>query len=186
MTTNEILTLTISILSLLAAIGSALYTKHALARADLANSIANSSVKFQVLWPTLNDYMSTDMYVAIGHLWSFYREAPETLKERYKLRREDDLKTANTYQGDDYSNFVKNTIDHHRRRVGQFYGLLKAIHDEGGDQRKWVYTYWRKRELEILPKIIIPLEEALGEIIGTPASKLANDRLLEIYKDCPG
>jgi hypothetical protein len=186
MTANEILTLTVSTLSFLAAAGAAYYAKHALMRSDLANRIAESSVKFQVLWPTLNDYMSTDMYVAIGHLWAFYSEKPDTLKARYKWQREADLKAANAFQGEEYSHFVKNTLDHHRRRVGQFYGLLKAIHDEGGDQRKWVYTYWRRRELEILPKIIIPLEEALGELIGTPASRLANERLLELYNDCPG
>ncbi|BAL95236.1 hypothetical protein [Rubrivivax gelatinosus] len=129
--------------------------------------------------------MSTEMYVAISHLWAFYAVDPSTLAERYKQQRAADLEAAGKLQGEAYSGFVKNTIDHHRRRVGQFYGLLKAIHDEGGYQRRWVYMYWRRRELEILPKIIIPLEEALADSIGTPASKLANQRLTELYDDSP-
>ena len=186
MTPTEVLTLTVAVLAFLAAAGSARYARKALDRADVANEIAESSVRFQVLWPTLTDYMSTDMYVAVGHLWNFYKEDPATLKARYKWQREADVKAASSLSGESYASFVKNTIDHHRRRVGQFYGLLTAIYDEGGHQRKWVYTYWRKRELQILPSIIIPLEEALAELIDTPASKVANERLIKLFQDCPG
>lgn len=185
MMNNEMIAIAVSIFALVASAASAYYAKLALERSDLANRLAESSVKFQVLWPTLNDYMSTDMYVAIGHLWSFYTKDPATLKDRYKQQREADQKAASSLQGEEYSNFIKNTLDHHRRRVGQFYGLLKAIHDEGGEQRRWIYTYWSRRELEILPSIIIPLEEALGEMIGTPASTMSNERLQRLYDDCP-
>ena len=192
MTSNEIWTLSLAALSLLAAVGSALYAKSsahsarkAVDRADAANKIAESAVRFQVLWPALTDYMSTEMYIAVGHLWTFYNKDPSTLAERYKWQREADIRTANELSGENYSNFVKNTIDHHRRRVGQFYGLLTAIYDEGGHQRKWIYTYWRKRELQVLPNIIIPLEDALTELIKVPASRLSNERLMKLYEDCP-
>lgn len=185
MTINEIMTLTVAILAFLAAAGSAHYAKRALDRAATANKIAESSVRFQVLWPTLKDYMSTEMYVAVGHLWAFYGQDPTNLKARYAEQRAADIEAARGLSGEAYANFVKNTLDHHRRRVGQFYGLLTAIHDEGGHQRKWLYTYWRRRELEILPKIIIPLEEALGDLIRVPASDLSNARLMKLYQDCP-
>jgi hypothetical protein len=85
MTANESLTLTVAVLAFLAAAGSAHYARKALDRADTANKIAESSVRFQVLWPTLTDYMSTEMYVAVGHLWTFYKEDPSTLKERDRV-----------------------------------------------------------------------------------------------------
>jgi hypothetical protein len=185
MTANEILTLTVAFLAFLAAAGSAVYAGRANERSDAANRISESALRFQVLVPILTDYMSTDMYVAISQLWDFYQKDPETLAARYRSQREEDLKQANELFGSERAAFMQCTLDHQRRRVGQFYGLLTSIYDEGGHQRKWVYTFWRKRELQILPKIIIPLEEALAQSIDTPASKIVNERLKRLYDDCP-
>jgi hypothetical protein len=163
-----------------------IYAQRANARADAANKISESALRFQVLLPILSDYMSADMYIAISKLWDFYKIDPQNLAARYHLQRENDMRTAINLSGEEYASFMKYTLDHHRRRVGQFYGMLTAIYEEGGYQRNWVYTYWRKRELQILPKIIIPLEEALAQSIETPASKIVNARLSKLYDDCPG
>lgn len=175
----------VAVLSLIAAAGAAIYAKGAVERAAHANMISEAALRFQVLVPALADYMSADMYLAIAHLWSFYKADPTTLAERYKVQRNEDNALARSLTGAEYVDFMKGSIDYSRRRVGQFYGMLTSIHDEGGNQRKWVYTYWRKRELQIIPSIIIPLEEALSESIDAPTSKLANERLLRLYNDCP-
>lgn len=185
MTTYETLTLTVATLAFVAAAGSAIYAGKAIERATAANKISEASLRFQVLVPALTEYMSADMYIAISQLWSFYKINPSTLQERYKQQRVIDSEKANGLSGADYVEFSKGTVDYSRRKVGQFYGMLTSIYDEGGSQRKWIYTYWRKRELQIIPQIIIPLEEALSESISTPVSKLANDRLLRLFSDCP-
>jgi hypothetical protein len=185
MTTNEVLTLTVAFLSFVAAAGSAVYAGKALERATAANKISDASLRFQVLVPALTEYMSADMYIAIGKLWSFYKADPGTLQQRYMVQLAADAQSASALSGAAYVDFTRTTVDYSRRKVGQFYGMLTSIYDEGGSQRKWIYTYWRKRELQILPDILIPLEEALAQSIGTPASKFANDRLLRLYNDCP-
>ena len=186
MTPFEILTLTLSSLSILAAAGAAIYAGKAIERATAANKISEASLRFQVLVPALTEYMSADMYISISQLWAFYKLDPATLGDRYKAQREIDTRIGRNLSGNEYLEFTKSTLDYSRRKVGQFYGMLTSIYDEGGSQRKWVYTYWRKRELQIIPNIIIPLEEALSESIATPVSKISNERLLRLYNDCPG
>ncbi len=184
MTALEILTLTVSILSAISAAGAAIYAKHALNKSDKANSISEAALRFQVLVPALTDYMSADMYVAISNLWNFYNVAPDTLSERFISQRNSDQRNADSLKPAERMDFIKTTVDYHRRQVGQFYGLLTSIYDEGGFQRKWLYTYWRKRELQILLKIIIPLEAALAKEIGTEEPLLSNARLKRLYDDC--
>jgi hypothetical protein len=185
MTSLEILTLTVSILSFIAAAGAALYARIALEKSQKANDISAAALRFQVLVPALTDYMSADMYIAIGSLWNFYKVDPDTLADRFVKQRNSDQLKADALAPAQRMEFIKTTVDYHRRQVGQFYGLLTSIHDEGGHQRKWLYTYWRKRELQIIPKIIIPLEAALALAIGTEAPVISNERLKRLYDDCP-
>lgn len=185
MTRMEIITLVVSVLSFIAAAGSAFYARIALEKSQQANDISESALRFQVLVPALTDYMSAEMYMAIDNLWGFYKREPDTLAARFVSQRNADKLRAEELPPAERLDFTKSTIDYHRRQVGQFYGLLTSIHDEGGHQKKWLYSYWRKRELQIIPKIIIPLEVALAQSIGTDIPVITNDRLMRLYDDCP-
>lgn len=185
MSSSEVLTLTVGILSFVAAAASAIYAGRALERAAAANRTAEAALRFQVLVPALTEYRSPEMYLAVRHLWQFARRDPNTLGPRFIVRREADNKLFEELERDVAPNFLKTTIDYHRRQVSQFYALLTSIYDEGGHQRKWLYTYWRRRELKIIPEILIPLELAVGEAMGAPVSKIALDRLRRLYDDAP-
>jgi hypothetical protein len=181
----EVLTITISFVSAIAAAAAAVYAGRALERADAANKIAEASLRFQVLVPALTEYRSPEMYIAIRHLWDFAKQDPRTLADRFKTQRDFDNKIISELERDLAPAYVKTTLDYHRRQVSQFYALLTSIHDEGGHQRKWLYTYWRQRELRIIPEILIPLERALAEAIDAPAPTVTIDRLNRLFSDCP-
>ena len=88
-------------------------------------------------------------------------------------------------KGSEQLEYLRGTIDFHRRHVSQFYGFLTSVYDEGGMQRKWIYTHWSRSDLQILPDVIVPMEQALGAVIGNPASPTTLDRLLRLYNDSP-
>jgi hypothetical protein len=182
---SEIITFTVSLLSLIAAAAAALYAGRALERADAANKTAEASLRFQVLVPALTEYRSPEMYIAIRHLWEFAAIDARTIEDRFKVQREADNRLIAELERDLAPNFIRTTIDYHRRQVSQFYALLTSIHDEGGHQRKWLYTYWRRRELRIIPEILIPLERALADAITAPAPTITIERLSRLYSDCP-
>ena len=115
MSATEVFALTISVLAFLAAAASAVYAGRALERAAAANKIAEASLRFQVLVPALTEYRSAEMYVAIRHLWEFAKEDPSTLSQRFKVQRERDNKLIADLECDLAPNFMRTTIDYHRR-----------------------------------------------------------------------
>ena len=182
----EVLTLTVSFLSFIAAAAAAVHAGRAAERGRAANQIAEASLRFQVLLPALFEYRSAEMLVAIRSLWAFAREHPSNVGEAYKSQSERDSHQLAALKGHEHLNYLRSTIDFHRRQVSQFYGFLTSVYDEGGNQRKWIYTHWSKSDLEIILKAIVPMEIALGQTIGTPASPTTLGRLLRLYQDCPG
>ncbi len=185
MTSLEILTLTVSVLAVIAASAAAIYANRANERASSANSIATSSLRFQVLVPALTEYRSAEMHFAVRNLWRFYKVNPETLVPRFQEQLLKDEEIADGLKPTEASDFLRSTINFQRRQVSQFYGLLTSIHDEGGYQRKWLYTYWQERELRIIPRILVPLTAALAESIDAPLPDISVERLKRLYDDCP-
>lgn len=185
MTNNEIGTLIIAGIAAATGIASAVYAKQSAREAEAARAIAQAALRFQVLVPALNEYRSAQMYIAIRALWAYYKLDPKTLAERFEQDRARDLEMEATVEPAEFVDFIEGTIDFHRRLVSQFYNLLTSIYAEGGDQRKWLYTYWSKRELRIIPRILIPLERALANAIQTKPSPVTIDRLQRLYEDSP-
>jgi len=182
----ELLALTVSILSMIGTAAAAVYAARALERSRTASQIAEASLRFQVLLPALFEYRSAEMLVAIRALWDFARAHPNELAEAFKAQRERDHQHLATLKGDEHLDYLRTTLDYYRRQVSQFYGFLTSVYDEGGSQRKWIYTHWSRSDLKIIPEVIIPMEKALGQTIGTPASSTTPDRLLRLYNDSPG
>lgn len=185
MSAFETITLFVSVLSAVAAAVAAWYAIRAVGRAEAANKIAEASLRYDVLVPALQDYRSPEMFIAIRSLWEFFEEDPLTLAQRFTDRRSMERKSLETLPLEDRSIFTLSTIDFQRRQVSHFYGLLTMMYDEGGFQRKWLYTYWSKSELKIIPEILIPLENALTQATGKPGLTDFIERLRRLYDDSP-
>jgi hypothetical protein len=181
----DVLALTVSILSMIATAATAVYAARAVERSRAASQIAEASLRFQVLLPALFEYRSAEMLVAIRALWEFARAHPNDLAGAFKAQRERDQQHLATLKGNEQLAFLRTTLDYHRRQVSQFYGFLTSVYDEGGSQRKWIYTHWGRSDLKIIPEVIVPMEKALGQTIGAPASSITLDRLLRLYNDSP-
>ena len=181
----DILTLTVSILSMLGTAAAAIYANRAVERARAASKIAEAALRFQVLMPALLEYRSAEMLVAIRALWDFARAHPNDIAEAYQAQRVIDHQHLANLMGNEHLDYLRGTLDFHRRQVSQFYGFLTSVYDEGGMQRKWLYTHWGRADLQIIPDVIVPMEKALGAALRTPASPTTLDRLLRLYNDSP-
>ena len=181
----ELLTLTVSILSMIGTAAAAVYANRAVERARAASQIAEAALRFQVLLPVLFEYRSAEMLVAIRSLWDFSRAHPNDISEAYRTEREKDHQHLANLKGDDHLTYLRGTLDFHRRQVSQFYGFLTSVYDEGGMQRKWLYKHWSRDDLKIIPEVVVPMEKALGQAIGTPASPTALGRMMRLYEDSP-
>jgi hypothetical protein len=52
----------------------------------------------------------------------------------------------------------ENSIHLKRRQVSGFWLQVASLSDKDPGYRKLIYAMWKKKDLEIIPKIIIPLE----------------------------
>jgi hypothetical protein len=181
----ELGTLILTAISTSAAVVALVQSKRAGEKARAANRVAEAAVRFQVLLPALFEYRSADMFIAVRALWDFWRAHPSNIKQAYIAQWERDSSRLRSLQGDDHLKFLRGTIDFHRRHVSQFYSFLTSVYDEGGDQRKWIYTHWGRADLEIIPNVIVPMETALREVVGSVASPKTLNRLLRLYEDSP-
>ena len=121
----------------------------------------------------------------IQSLWNFARTHPNEIADAFMNQRAIDIQHLATLSGDEHLNYMRTTLDFHRRQVSQFYGFLTAVYDEGDIERKWIYKHWDRSTLEIIPKIIIPMEKAIEESIGISVSSKTLDRLNNLHSNSP-
>jgi hypothetical protein len=185
-TALEVLALIVSGLSMIGTVAAGIYACRAIEISKAANRTAEASLRYQVLLPALFEYRSAEMLVAIRSLWDFVREHPNDVAEAFNEQRERDLQHLALLRADERLDYMRTTIDFHRRHVSQFYAFLTSVHEDGGFQRKWIYTHWSRTDLRIIPEVIVPMEKALAQAIGSPASPITLDRLRKLYEDSPG
>jgi len=125
------------------------------------------------------------MMAALRSLRSFAKAHPNDRSDAYRLQVELDEQHLASLTGREHLEYLRGTIDFDRRLVSQFYAFLTSVYDEGGMQRKWLYTHWSRSDLQIIPDIIIPMEQALGVVRGNPASPTTLERLIRLYHDSP-
>lgn len=135
-----------------------IYTKH-------VESLQNQSI-----FNMIEKYRSAEMYIAVKHLWSFYRDDcgcdEDTLINNYLKRvkaDEDKIKTLENIS--EKVIYESNSLDHYRRMVTQFYDYLAFLFDKKIIPRSFISDLWTSRELAIIPNILIPLDYANAKYI---------------------
>jgi hypothetical protein len=177
-----------AVIGLLVAILSAIYAGRGVKIARDALRTAEKARMHQVLVDVLFEYRSAEMLLAIRTLWSFYNEHKENLGKAYNLIRHREESEIAKLEPELRLPRERTTLHHQRRLVGKYYSLLAGLYELGVIPGETLYTYWNKKDLEIIPKIIIPMEEALAKDIKTIYEDKKHSALIrmeKLYKVCP-
>lgn len=185
MTTYEGWSLVISLIAMVGTAAAAHYASKAIERSKAAERIAEASLRYQVLLPVAIEYRSAEMHLAIRTLWDFARMHTGNLAEAYKARLAIDREQMERLPAHERVRHLQTTLDYQRRQVSQLYAFLTSVHDDGGHMRKVIYTHWTRSDLQIIPDVLVPMEVALGEVIGSPPSATTLYRLKRLYDDSP-
>jgi len=155
----------LSVISLVVAGVSALF-------AGFTWFVAKKSLSYNALAEIMRDYAEDRFHEDATTLWNFYREEcgenGDTLRRQFKQFL-DQHKRAE--------------INIARRRVSHFYHRVAALHVGGVLSGKALYTHWTNRDLRIIPKIIIPLEEVLYKRLHGEMPSGQFERLQTLYDD---
>jgi hypothetical protein len=178
----------IAIIGLLISVLSAIYACRGVRISRDALRSSEKARIHQVLVDVLFEYRSAEMLLAIRTLWSFYNENKENLGEVYNIIRHREESESSKLEPELKLQREKTTLHHQRRLVGKYYSLLAGLYELGVIPSETLYTYWNKKDLEIIPKIIIPMEKALAKDIKTIAEGEEHSALIRmqrLYNDCP-
>lgn len=137
----------ITLVSMVVAGASALYARYAW-------STSRDAMAQQALMSILLEYRSAEMMDAVKTLWEFRRAHPgDSMVTEY----------AGVQNGDDAG--WRDAVPA-ARLVSYFYAYLAHLVDLKILPKEVFYKSWAKADLEIIPKVLMPLERGLG---GDPA-----------------
>ena len=143
----------------------------------------------QVLSTVLLEYRSPEMFYAVRTLRRFYAANgadEQNLVAAYQQTRDAEAGHLNTLSPVEQLAALRGTFDHQRRLVSHFYGFLSGLYDLQIIPRTLLYTYWTRDDLDIIPKVIIPLDRQLEKDANVSASARAwFERLQKLYDDSP-
>jgi hypothetical protein len=125
--------------------------------------MSKKTMHYQILHEVQNDYRSSDIMASIAALQEKYKECfcqnknfkKEFIKQYEKERKDKTLP-------------IEKTLNYHRRNLTYFYSNLAFLHEYEIFTSKMIFNWWTPSDFEMIDKIIIPLQEAIGEHLGSP------------------
>jgi len=113
----------------------------------------------------LQEYRTPEMGRAVASLWNLYRLARKNPRELVRLY-------IKLYQKEPSHAFHFDV----RRRVSAFFQQLAVFAEEDGYARDLTYRVWSKANLDLIPRVLLPLETvAIPEILTGVPSKVSKD-----------
>jgi len=127
------------------------------------------NLNHQILVNLRTEYYSAEMMFALQRLWTFYRdECSENSDELRKFyRKKSEEQKRNFMKEKDYDEKIKkikNSLSYQRRLVSKFYCHLADLHILNMLPDNILFSIWSSKELEVIDKIIILMEEEQAKI----------------------
>jgi hypothetical protein len=141
--------------------------------------ISKKTMDYKMLHDLQTDYRSPDMMKSIAVLQEKYKECyckSKNLKKEfirvYEKERKDGIS-------------LEETLNYHRRNLTYFYSNLAFLYAYGILTDEMIFNWWTPSDFEMIDKFIIPLQEAIGEHLGssTEETKFALRYLHKIKND---
>jgi hypothetical protein len=116
---------------------------------------SKKDTRYQIIANLFEEYSSDQMGESVKYLWDFWRSCGGSDDS---FRNEDvRSKLVKKYMSK-YNKKDNASIHIHRRRVSNFYQQFAVASLNNKEIQKIFYTVWSKRDLEIIPEIIEPIE----------------------------
>lgn len=139
----------------------------------------------QVLVSILGEYRSLEMLAAVRGLWDFRKNNSSNLANAYTIQFNAESELVSKLPLAEQLDAERVTIHNKRRLVSQFYQHLAGLYELGIIDGKILYSYWSESDLAIIPRVLIPMEIALGSALGVDIdhSSPVLTRMQRLYDD---
>jgi len=124
---------------------------------------------YQNLLERISFYFNPEMLMAIRQLWEHYRQYGESeFLEKYLAIMLSDNKKMAKMPVSERMVFQTGTLHYQRRIVSQFWRGLAILIKNNLVPKKAVFSWWAQDDVEIVSKILIPIENKLAEFHKVP------------------
>ena len=148
------------------------------------SQILRKTLVYQSFDALTSEYREAHMLQAVRRLWDFYRETgAKDIVSAYIKIMEDENSSVNSAPQEERIKLQAGTLHHQRRTVSQFYSRIATFINEDILPVDIFYSSWGETDLQIIPKILIPLENGIRrETIGDTLPDLdENSSLMQLY-----
>ena len=146
-------------------------------------SITRYRENYQNLLERISFYFSSEMLMAIRQVWGHYRKYGETkFLDKYIAIMVTENKKMESMSVPKRLLFQSGTLHYQRRLVTQFWRGLSILIRNNLVPRKAVYSWWSQNDVDVVGKILIPLENKLAEYHQVPQLNPKTDPLYFLLK----
>ncbi len=137
---------------------------------------------YQNLLERINFYSDPEMMLAVQKLWALYRDYKENFPEKYIEIMISENKKIEKRPQSERLNLQVTTLHYQRRIVSQFWKGLSILMKNNLIPQKSVYDWWSQDDIEIIEKVIIPIENKLAEHYNVPKVNKKTNPLYHLVK----
>jgi len=131
-------------------------------------NITRHRENYQNLLERINFYSTPEMLLAIQKLWTLYRDYKGEFLDKYIETMISDNKKIEKRPQSERLTLQVTTLHYQRRLVSQFWKGLAILMKNNLIPRKSVFDWWSQDDIEIIEKVVIPIENRLAEHYNVP------------------
>ena len=133
------------------------------------SEILRKTLVYQSFAALTSEYREARMLAAVRSLWEWYRGlGDEDLASAYLERMDRDRQALEAAPEETRVAVEASTLHYQRRKVSQFYSQVAVFIAEGIIPEEMFYGSWGETDLEIIPKILLPVENTLRQATVGP------------------
>ena len=121
---------------------------------------------YLTLYDQLSQFTSEEVFIATRRLWELYRNHGDKFVDKYIETMQADNNHINSLIPEKQLDFQRNTLHYQRKIITQLWRNLAIILKNGLLPKRQVYRSWAKSTVEIVTKILLPIENRLADFYG--------------------
>lgn len=145
--------------------------------------------KFQILLDLQKEYRSPEFYNAVMSMWSYYEaggaseaERASTWVNRYMTAYDQHRALLLGSKESDRLSIIRDSLDNQRRLLSHFFSQMGVMYCSSTLPRHLLFEQWSAGTLSIVPRLLIPIENALREKFGSQNPPIdAHHHMLKLF-----
>lgn len=120
-----------------------------------------------LLYDQMQKHAKDENFMATKRLWELYRECGNQIGKKYiEIMDEEDL-AMQALDKSEKMEFLHNSLHFQRKQLTQFWRNIAIYMINGLLPRRQVYNAWARSTVEIIPKILLPIEKEMAKKLNS-------------------